>query len=263
MALMLIYQCCMHAQSKEISAAFGVSNYQGDLNPGNTFANSKYTHFSQSISIGYAFNGPIALHLQYTHTLLSASDGDSNVEWRKERNLDFKSPIDELNFNFDLDVLRLIFDKNYKLRPYVQSGVAVFKFNPMANYNGQYYPLHGMSTEGQGLPGSNVKPYYLIDVAIPFGLGIKYALTDHIDATVSTIFRITNTDYLDDVSGAYYDLDEIRKYKGSMAAKLSYRTDEVNHQDISPIYYDQYKRGNPEKNDWYSISSVGISYKFK
>ena len=42
-------------------------------------------------------------------------------------------------------------------------------------------------------------------ICIPFGGGVKYALSDRINIGFEILHRFTNTDYLDDVSKTYPD----------------------------------------------------------
>ena len=70
--------------------------------------------------------------------------------------------------------------------------------------------------------------------------------------------RKTYTDYLDDVSADYYDLNKIRVYSSDIAAKLAYRETEWNFDNIPDV--DGIQRGNPNNNDWYIIHQVSIYY---
>ena len=95
-------------------------------------------------------------------------------------------------------------------------GIAAFKHNPQAqapefdlNGNplpeaGQWVDLQPLGTEGQNLSGG--KPYNLIQLAIPIGIGVKVRLPDNFDAHIEIGFRQLFTDYIDDVSGKYPDL---------------------------------------------------------
>ncbi|MEI9957878.1 MAG: hypothetical protein WDM90_16620 [Ferruginibacter sp.] len=61
-----------------------------------------------------------------------------------------------------------------------------------------------MHTEGQGfLEYPDKKIYSLHQIAIPVGAGLKYELSQMITLRAEYIYRILNTDYLDDVSTTY------------------------------------------------------------
>ena len=72
--------------------------------------------------------------------------------------------------------------------------------------------------------------------------------------------RKTFTDYLDDVSGNYTDLSVLASEKGSLAAELSYRGDEIFGKELTSSYLGE-QRGNSSNKDWYLINSLSISYK--
>ena len=67
-------------------------------------------------------------------------------------------------------------------------------------------------------------------------------------------FRRSFTDYIDDVSGQYPDVEQLRATKGDVAAQLSDRNTD---QKASPGKF----RGNPENNDNYSLIQFSMSRK--
>jgi hypothetical protein len=70
--------------------------------------------------------------------------------------------------------------------------------------------------------------------------------------------RKTSTDYIDDVSGTYYDVEATREERGDIAAQLS-------HRNIDGPAEANTQRGNPLNNDTYSFVqftvAVGIGKK--
>ena len=69
--------------------------------------------------------------------------------------------------------------------------------------------LRPLRTEGQGMPGDTMfapgTTYGPVAICIPMGIGIKKAFNGNGGIKLEFGFRFTNTDYLDDVSGNYYD----------------------------------------------------------
>ena len=69
--------------------------------------------------------------------------------------------------------------------------------------------LRPLRTEGQGMPGDTMfapgTTYGPVAICIPMGIGIKKAFNGNGGIKLEFGFRFTNTDYLDDVSGSYYD----------------------------------------------------------
>src|SRR4030095_8015554 len=172
------------------------------------------------------------------------------------RNLSFQSPVSEFSlvgeFNtFDLD--------NKKWTPYVFAGIAVFRYNPYTfDRSGNKTYLQPLSTEGQGLPGySPSSPYGLTQFALPFGAGIKYNLSDKFRLGMEVGLRRTFTDYLDDVSGNYADQNDLLTYRGSLAADLAYRGDEVPGGDLTYTSKADI-RGSAKYKDYYYFSGLHL-----
>ena len=108
-------------------------------------------------------------------------------------------------------------------------------------------------------PGNNNPPtkihYKKTQLNIPFGAGVKLALSDNIRVAGEFGFRKLFTDYLDDVSTNYPDLALL----SPTGADLSFRGDElkppVAFSDISS------QRGNPKIKDNYYYLMFRISYR--
>jgi hypothetical protein len=133
--------------------------------------------------------------------------------------------------------------------PYVFGGIAGFHHNPKAVYNNQWYELQPLSTEGQ-------TPYGLYQLAIPGGVGAIVYLTDAISIGIEGGLRKTFTDYLDDVSGTYVDVNELRE-TNPIAAGLAYRTPE--YMDVDPLDMPNpigNIRGNAKRRDVYFFTGL-------
>ena len=145
------------------------------------------------------------------------------------------------------------------LEPYIFGGVGYFHFNPRAQYNGVWYDLHSLGTEGQYLSyGNNPEPYSLYQWAIPFGAGVEKTLNEHWVLGLEIGFRKLFTDYLDDVSWNYPDQLQMKEEMGPMAAVLSDPSDRAQYPDGRSGYL----RGNPELKDWYTYTNIHITYYF-
>jgi hypothetical protein len=141
--------------------------------------------------------------------------------------------------------------------------VAVFAFNPQAKLGDQWYDLQPMGTEGQFLPGCDTcpEPYKLVQFSIPFGVGIRYKLTDKIDLNVEMGLRKTFTDYLDDVSGNYPNMEALRAWNPT-SYLLSDRIDRVLYPQgagPSPVGVNGI-RGDNTQDDWYVLTMVSATY---
>ena len=158
-------------------------------------------------------------------------------------------------------------------------------------YNDGWVRLQPLNTEGQGLPGY-AKPYSLISVAFPIGLGVRYKLNNSWDLGFEMGFRYTLTDYLDDAGGNYADPTDLTSQSplsASMANRTlekfaanrrinrtngvaSYLTSQGLYDPTSgldpftvitsvPGFSDKTdQRGNPKYNDSYMLTTVKLIY---
>jgi len=154
---------------------------------------------------------------------------------RYARNLSFKSPITELSTELEWYPMQLLPDfEEASFRPFISAGIGVFHFNPKAQLNGQWINLHQLHLEGQGFSEyPDRKMYKLTQIYIPFSLGVKYKVNDDYFLSLSTIFRKTFTDYIDDVSTTYINPSLFDKYLSPddaiLAKQLYYRGKSSSH----------------------------------
>ena len=239
----------------EIGPFGGVAYYMGDLNPGKQF-------FMVSPSYGLVFrhssNNRWTWRIHGIMGHVQADDARSKVPSQIQRNLSFRSQIIEfatvLEFNFfPYEVGNL----ETPATPYIFAGIAISKFNPKAEFNGVWYPLQPLQTEGQGsVAYPDRKSYNLITGSFPFGLGVKFHAFRRLGVSVEWGLRKTFTDYLDDVSTTYVDPDLLFATNGDIAAILADRS-LVNPGSINT----DRQRGNPSTKDWYSFAGLTLTYK--
>lgn len=246
-----------HAQKAEIGFSIGASTYQGDISPLGWRVSFEGAQVARGLFLSYSFNDFLAIKGGYLSANLAASDENAVSSFREDRNLHFKSGLREFSVVGELNLLSVIPSlRKFKFQPFANIGVALFKFNPKAKYKGVWYDLQPLGTEGQGLPGSDKEKYSLTQFSIPMGLGMKYTFNDELVIAFEIAPRWTFTDYLDDVSTEYPDLDLLRQERGDIAVNLSYRSD-------TPIDAgDGIGRGNSAENDWYVISTLSVAYRF-
>ncbi|GAB4420095.1 MAG: hypothetical protein OHK0039_33290 [Bacteroidia bacterium] len=253
--LLLTGQFALAQRTHAISAGVGTIYYYGDLTdrfnnsllrPAGSISYSKYFLASTSFraSIGYGEIGA---------TDIMALDNP-----RRVRNLHFKSHLLEVGA---VVVHEFIRDKNFgnswqgkpHFSPLVFAGVTMFHYNPKARYEGVWYDLKPLGTEGQGLPGSQLTPYSLLQVSVPLGGGVSIRLSEYAGVNVEVGYRLTMTDYLDDVSTVYPDFGLLAEYRGPLAVELSERSadNRFNPGD---------QRGNAGANDGYFFTMVSVTY---
>lgn len=248
-------------QHHEIGVAVGVSNYYGDLQP-KMFPSSGYMPMA-GIVYKYFMSPRIGLRFGVSYTDLTAADSLSNIPVNQSRNLSFATHLFEFYGGLELNLLPIEVMR-MKVTPYVFGGIGVFYFNPYAeDAAGNKTFLRALSTEGQGLPMyPDRKPYSLVNAAFPFGGGFKFFIGKTLMVTPEIGFRYTNSDYIDDVSKSYINLDTLKQYKGQLARDMSFRGNTLPEWD--KVYKGEgNQRGDVKANDWYWFGNITVTVFFR
>jgi hypothetical protein len=241
-------------KSKEIGVFLGGSYYIGDLNPMGHF---NFTRPAGGAIFRYNFNPRASFRASFLMGTIEGYDSFSSSKANLQRNLSFQSSIAEVSAQLEFNFLDYeIGNDKHKFSPYIFLGLAGFRFNPQAEYNNTWQDLQPLGTEGQGLSGGP-SGYSLIQVSIPFGVGIKANLSNKIGLTVEWGMRKTFTDYLDDVSTKYYSPAALTVAHGAAAGALSDPSigTDPNYSNVGR------QRGNASTDDWYSFAGIIISFK--
>lgn len=247
----------IQAQTVEFGIMAGGSNYQGDLQ-------EKYYEFSQ---MQLCFGGNITYNLNKNWSVrgeiwkgnLKGADVTSGRDFALGRNLSFHSRVYEINM---VGIYRFPNFPFERVTPYVFGGLSSFRINPYTfDTSGKKYYLFQLSTEGQGLPQyPDIAEHRLIQVSIPIGGGVTWALTPTWSIGIEMGFRKTFTDYIDDVSGFYADKDYLLQARGPDAVAMAYRGDETIFGN--PQYPAAGSpRGNPKAKDWYYNTIIRLQFK--
>ena len=209
--------------------------------------------------MNYELKDQIMLRGGFTYAIVGGADRFSEDAELIKRNLAFETRVFEFSAMGEYYFFNL-YDRRYS--PYIFAGLAVYRYDPYA-YNGttQKIFLKPLSTEGQGLPGyANRKPYSLTQPALPFGGGIKFAVTDNLRVGLEFGMRKLFTDYFDDVSTTYADQNDLLAARGQLAVDMAYRGDEV--PTGSPTYPTKGEQRGGEKNkDYYYFSGLHLTYR--
>ncbi|HRN80554.1 MAG TPA: DUF6089 family protein [Ferruginibacter sp.] len=255
--LLLMFPLDTVAQSFTLDAYAGFSGYQGDLQA-KRFSMEK-SHPAIALGGSWLITPHIALRALGTLTKVEGSDRASDGTLRNPRNLHFTSRILEAQ----LSGAYFLFPANEKKwSPYVFAGLAAFHFNPYTqSFNGERIYLQPLGTEGQNLTSyPEVKEYKNVQLAVPFGFGVMFPLTDRVQLGAEFGLRKLFTDYLDDVSGVYADSTILANNRSPLAAQMAYRGNELNGNPPYPVAGSQ--RGNPANKDWYYTTTIRLSYSF-
>lgn len=246
----------LNAQYFETGVLLGAANYFGDLQD-NKIETAEYNP-ALGAFVRYNLSKRFSLEGHLLQTRISGTDENSTEIVDQRRNLSFRSDIYEVGFTGELNLVSFNIPAGQKASPYLFAGIAGFYFNPQAQYRGDWIDLQPIGTEGQGraeYPG--LKKYGLINVAVPFGLGFKFAVSERVNIGLKFGVRMTFTDYLDDVSGVYPDIVNLRE-TDPLAAALSFREPEALENVASnPVGT---PRGNPNNNDGYFLGGLTISF---
>ncbi|AFD05690.1 type IX secretion system protein PorG [Solitalea canadensis] len=247
--LVLIVSINASAQKYELGAFVGGAGYKGDLSQFNYF---RFTDAAFGIIFRKNFNPRNALKVTLTHGKVQANDATSGIPDQERRNLRFESPINELSVQYEFNFFSLNpFKEGEVFSPYLSAGLSVFNFDPQAE-NGQR--LQPLGTEGQGLEGYE-KRYRLTTLSVPLAFGLKYQMTERWKLFSELGYRITFTDYIDDVSGYYANLSSV---PSTLTRTYADRSAEAGYASNLPGN----QRGDLLKKDMYMFAVVGITFSF-
>lgn len=233
-----------HAQKGyELGGWLGSSLYYGDLNP-------KLSFNKPGLAVGFTakknFNSRVSLRGAFSYANIAGADSLSQNTFQKNRNLSFKSAIWDLSAGIEFNFFPLEHRSNeHRSTPFVMAGMNIFHYNPQAVLNDTTYNLRDYTTEGQD------RAYFPINAGLMLGGGYKWAIGNDWYVAIEGSMRFLLTDYLDDVSTVYPNLDELASNKGEIARRLSDRS------ITDGIGIEGRQRGDSKQRDRFAF--VGIS----
>lgn len=257
-------------QRKEFIFGIGATNFLGDLGGLNrvgtdySFMDLEWVTTRPSGHIGFRFRMRpwIATKTIIQYGVLRGSDQLTQEPYRRNRNLSFKTHLIEASQHLELifynnehygkrnNIKGLKGMKNKNTLAYFIFGITGFAYIPQSQDGVNLRPLN---TEGQGLPGGP-KDYGLLNWGLPFGLGYKFGLDMVWRMSFELTYTKTFTDYLDDVSGEYYDNAAIQQAYGDEAA---YYADPSEGQFPNWTYPGE-MRGDSKQKDAYFFFNVSF-----
>jgi hypothetical protein len=238
----------------EIGGWGGVANYFGDLN---TAFRVNKPGGAGGLIFRYNINDRLCLKVGANYGFLSADDKNSLNDFERARNLHFKTNVFEGIGQFEFNFLSYnYFDKNKWFSPYLFGGFGVLNFDPKAEYQGTWFNLRDYGTEGQ----FRGEEYFTTQAMLVYGMGLKIALNETWAINIDISGRRLFTDYLDDVSGAYPNRNEVRRLRGDVGVALADPSYLVG--DGKLIGTQGRQRGDRRANDMYALLGIGIVYYF-
>jgi hypothetical protein len=244
------------AQRVEIGPFFGGSYYIGDINPNKHFSR---TQLAGGVIARYNINPRWALKANIFAGKVEAYDSDTFNDFQLRRNLHFRSNIYDFSGQIEFNFFEyMTSNPEMPFAPYIFTGFALYRFNPQANLDGEWFDLQPLGTEGQGMTAyPDRKAYSLTQFSFPFGLGFKVRISNSIAFGGEWSLRRTFTDYLDDVSTTYVDPFKMNAERGPIATALANRMTDVSSTEV----IEGQQRGNSKRSDWYSFAGVFITFK--
>lgn len=192
-------------QEGEFGVGLGAGHYFGDLNTRAWLNRSK---MAASVFFRKNFGNYIAARIGVSYARLGYSDiYNTHNEYMYRRNLSFNSNVWELALQGDFNFFRFMpGEPGFNFTPYVTFGAGIFSYDPYTYLRGEKVFLRPLGTEGQGNAAyPERKQYSSMGISLPIGVGIKYSLNERMNIGFEILHRLTNTDYLDDVSTTYVD----------------------------------------------------------
>ncbi|WP_439505036.1 DUF6089 family protein [Sediminibacterium sp.] len=244
--------------SGEIGIGVGMGHYFGDLN-----SEIRFNRPKSAFGLFYRkqLSNYISVRLSGEYTFLGYSDRYSNNDVQRARNLSFNSNVWEVGISGDFNFFRYQPGfQGYSFTPYIGLGIGAFSYDPYAFLGGQKYFLRLLGTEGQGSPLYVDRTVYNpIAISIPFTFGLKYALNARTNIFGELIYRFTNTDFLDDVSGQTYAPDAFALLPDGSPSP-AFLLQDRSYETGTSIGVKGRQRGNSLKADAFATIKVGISF---
>ena len=229
-----------YIRSIKLYGLLGTATYFGELCDGGECARARH-----NITLGakYRLSSHLAVRSSLSFYRLAGSDDGDDVA-RLRRQLSFRS--DNIEFKVDAvyDILPYLklYRRRHAFMPYVFAGLALTTNSPKAEFEGSFVNLRPLETEGVSYSG--------VAFAIPFGGGIRYKFSPHINIGYQAGYRFTFTDYLDDVS-TVYDPTKALLAVGNPERELS---------DRREVQQFEGRRGNADNDDGYFITGFTLDY---
>lgn len=265
-----------------MSLGLGAANFLGELGGRDQIGSDfiwdleiSKTRPSLMVNYRYQFGSALYARAQFAFGYVAGNDALTEETFRRNRNIHFRSPIFEFAGMLEAEVLNFRSKSRYGLGAktsiwegfslFAVLGVGVTRFNPQGNFDGTWYNLRPLRTEGQGLE-EGPEIYSLFTAVIPMGIRIGYEVNKEWSFGLEIMHRITFTDYADDVSGNYYDNEFIRDAVGDLAAHFAdpslgtFIDDNGNERPLNSTGTGQ-QRGNPDNNDAYMFAHITATYK--
>lgn len=227
-------------QTIEVGPHIGATSYVGDLNvwrhlPQWDWKQLNQFHYGGGGVARFNYDSRWSFRLDYTY--FHARACDTVTAWRPESLLNFKTTAHDLSLLVEFNFFEYYTGKNDKgFSPYIFGGISGLMY--------QVQPF----TRDEAIDSTMLNKG--VTLSIPFGIGAKISISEHLAATVEWRMHYTFTDDFDDVSGDYPATNEhvvVNSYDLT---------------DPTGSFQEGYQRGNARNNDWFGMINLSLTWKF-
>lgn len=266
------YSICLQAQYElDAGIQLGGANYLGEIgggaDEGRSFLldmNLEQTDFAISGFFRYGINRNVAIKFSASYARIGGADSLSENPARIGRNLSFRTDlieaavVGEYVFYQNRDIFPNAQDQ-IKFRTYGFAGLGLLLYYPFAKQNEDWFSLRPLQTEGRE------NAYSTATLILPLGGGIDFSFQKKFRLGLEVGYRISFTDYLDDISTDFAFAEELPFSESAIFANRSAEAFNRGEVDLpDPENYLPGKiRGNPDNNDGYLMVQITFSYLIK
>lgn len=249
LAVMGLTNVKAYAQSPrtiEVGPHFGATSYVGDLNvwrhlPQWDWKQFNQFHYDLGAVVRFNYDSRWSFRLDYSYLHVRA--GDTIAAWRPESHLNFQTTAHDLSLLVEFNFFDYYTGKNDKgFSPYIFGGLS-----------GLMYKTHPFTRDDQ-LDAIVLNPNGMT-LSIPFGLGLKISLSEHLAATAEWRMHYTFTDDFDNVSGTY-------PANASHVVGQDTQGQDYDFTDPTGTFAEGFQRGNARNNDWFGMVNLSLTWKF-
>ena len=230
----------------EVGPHFGATSYVGDLNvwrhlPQWNWKEFNQFHYEYGGVVRYNYDSRWSFRLDYT--FLHARAKDPITSWRPQSLLNFQTTAHDVSLLVEFNFLDYYTGKNDKgFSPYIFGGVSGFLYK-VRPFTGD----EAIDAYEFDLPNKSL--------AIPFGVGLKISISEHLAATTEWRMHYTFTDNFDGVTGDYPASSEHIVVKDSQG-------NDYDLTDPTGTFLDGFQRGNSSNHDWIGMFNLSLTWKF-
>ena len=232
-------------QTIEVGPHAGATSYIGDLNvwrhlPQWNWKQLNQFHYDLGAVVRFNYDSRWSFRLDYTY--LHARAADTITAWRPESHLNFMTTAHDISLLTEFNFYDYYTGKNDKgFSPYIFGGISGLMY--------QTKPF----TRDEAIDATELRNGKTL--SIPFGLGLKISISEHLAATAEWRMHYTFTDDFDDVSGDY----------PAVTDHLIVQDSQGNNYDLTDptgTFLEGYQRGNAPNNDWFGMFNLSLTWKF-